>query len=67
MSKLELFYGNVASKHTSKIAKRRIRVDLKALMHNLYLDRSIQLSKKFIHLHFNLLISLPRIKVEHLL
>jgi hypothetical protein len=41
MSKLELFYGDVASKHTSKIAKRRIRVDLKALMHNLYLDRSI--------------------------
>ncbi len=39
MSKLEIFYGDIASKHTSKIAKRRIRVDLKALMHNLYLDR----------------------------
>lgn len=67
MSKLEVFYGDVTSKHTSKIAKRRIRVDLKALMNNLYLDRSIQLSKKFIHLHFNLLISLPRNKVEHLI
>ena len=39
MSKLELFYNEVTNKHTSKIAKRRIRVDLKALMNNLYLDK----------------------------
>ena len=41
MSKLELFYGDIAIKHTSKFAKRRFRVDLKALMKNLYLDKSI--------------------------
>jgi hypothetical protein len=39
MSKLEIFYSDVANKHTSKFAKRRIRVDLKALMKNLHLER----------------------------